>query len=75
MAHGEGLAGQHTVGHDGLEELLLPMSYSKNKSFGGMLQFNRRLNSKGRNMTLRADANYSDSHSNSLSMNTCISTN
>ena len=45
------------------------MSYSKNKSFGGMLQFNRRLNSKGRNMTLRADANYSDSHSNSLSMN------
>ncbi len=45
------------------------MSYSKNKSFGGMLQFNRRLNTKGRNVTLRADANYSDSQSNSLSMN------
>ena len=45
------------------------MSYSESKSFGGMLQFNRRLNTKGRNVTLRADANYSDSHSNSLSMN------
>lgn len=45
------------------------MSYSKNKSFGGMLQFNRRLNTKGRNVTLRADANYSDSQSNNLSMN------
>lgn len=45
------------------------MSYSKNKSFGAMLQFNRKLNSKGRNVTLRADANYSDSESNSLSMN------
>ncbi len=45
------------------------MSYSNNKSFGGMLQFNRRLNTKGRNVTLRADANYSDSQSNSLSMN------
>ena len=45
------------------------ISYSNSKNFGGMLQFNRRLNSKGRNVTLRADANYSDSHSNSLSMN------
>ena len=45
------------------------MSYSKNKNFGAMLQFNRKLNSKGRNVTLRADANYSDSKSNSLSMN------
>lgn len=45
------------------------MSYSKNKSFGGMLQFNRKLNTRGRNVTLRADANYSDSQSNSLSMN------
>ena len=45
------------------------MSYSKNKNFGAMLQFNRKLNSKGRNVTLRADANYSDSESNSLSMN------
>ena len=45
------------------------MSYSKNKSFGGMLQVNRKLNNKGRNVTLRADANYSDSQSNSLSMN------
>lgn len=45
------------------------ISYSDNKSFGAMLQFNRRLNSKGRNVTLRADVDYNDGDSKSLSTN------
>ena len=43
------------------------MSYSRNKSLGAELQYNRRLNSRGRNVTLRADANYSDNDSKNLS--------
>lgn len=45
------------------------ISYSKSNSVGAMLQLNRKLNSKGRNITVRADANYSDSKSNSFSTN------
>jgi hypothetical protein len=45
------------------------INYSDNKSFGAMLQFNRRLNSKGRNVTLRADVDYNDGDSKSLSTN------
>lgn len=45
------------------------ISYSKSTSVGGMLQLNRKLNAKGRNVTLRADANYSDTQSKNLSMN------
>lgn len=45
------------------------ISYSDNKSFGAMLQFNRRLNSKGRNVTLRADVDYNDGDSKGLSTN------
>ena len=45
------------------------ISYSESKSVGGMLMFNRRLNSKGRNVTLRLRGNYGDSESNSLSTN------
>lgn len=45
------------------------ISYSKTNSFGAMLQLNRKLNSKGRNVTLRGDVSYSDSKSNSLSVN------
>ncbi len=44
------------------------LSYGKNKSVGGMLQYNRKLGSKGRNLTLRADANFSQSDNNSLSI-------
>lgn len=45
------------------------ITYSKTTSVGGMLQYNRKLNSKGRNVTLRADASYSDSQSKNLSTN------
>lgn len=45
------------------------ISYSKSNSAGAMLQVNRKLNSKGRNVTMRADVNYSDSESNTFSTN------
>lgn len=45
------------------------MTYSSNKSLGAMLQLNRRLNAKGRNVTLRADIDYSDGDGKSLSTN------
>lgn len=45
------------------------VSYSESKSVGAMLQFNRRLNSMGRNVTLRGDISYSDGKSKSLSIN------
>ena len=45
------------------------ISFSDSKSVKGMVQFNRRLNSMGRNFTLRADASYSRSDSKSLSLN------
>lgn len=45
------------------------ISYSENKNINGMLQFNRRLNSMGRNFTLRVDGKYSKSDSESLSIN------
>ena len=43
------------------------ISYSDSKTVGGMLQINRKLNSKGRNATLRADVSYGESGSKSLS--------
>jgi len=43
------------------------LSYSENKRFGGSLQYNRKLNSSGRNLTLRAEASYNESKSKSLS--------
>ncbi len=49
------------------------MSYSRNKSLGAELQYNRRLNSRGRNITLRADANYSDTIARPSPLATCIS--
>lgn len=45
------------------------LSYSRSKSAGAMVQFNRKFGSKGRNATLRADVDYSDSDSKSLSTN------
>ena len=44
------------------------ISYSDSKSVKGMLQYNRRLNSMGRNFTLRVDASYNQSDSKSLSL-------
>ena len=43
------------------------IGYSENKRFGGMLQLNRKLNSMGRNVTLRADYNYNDTKNKNLS--------
>lgn len=45
------------------------ISYSRSNNVGAMLQLNRKLNSKGRNVTLRGDVNYTDSKSNTLSTN------
>ena len=43
------------------------ISYSDSKRFGGMLQVNRKLGSKGRNVTLRAEATYNEGDSKNLS--------
>ena len=43
------------------------MSYSTNGNFSGELQANRKLNEKGRNITLRISGNYSDGKSKQLS--------
>jgi len=43
------------------------LNYSDNKRFGGMLQYNRRLGNKGRNVTLRAEGSYNETNSRSLS--------
>lgn len=44
------------------------LSYSENNNVRGMLQFNRKFGSKGRNLTLRLNANYSDGQSMSSSI-------
>lgn len=44
-------------------------TYSDSKNLGGMLQINRKLNTKGRNVTLRTEANYSDGDSKNLATN------
>lgn len=44
------------------------LSYSENNSVNGMLQINRRMNNRGRNITLRFDGGYSDGESLSSSM-------
>jgi hypothetical protein len=45
------------------------ISYSKTNNVKGMLQYNRKLNNMGRNFTLRADASYGKTDSESLSTN------
>ena len=45
------------------------LSYSDSKNVGGWLQLNRRLNSSGRNITLRLGGNYSEGISKSMSNN------
>ena len=44
------------------------LSYGKSNSLNGMLQYNRKLNNRGRNITLRVDGNYSDNDNTSLSI-------
>lgn len=44
------------------------LSYSDNNNMKGMLQYNRKLNSQGRNITFRADAKYTDKDSKSISL-------
>ena len=44
------------------------LSNSKNNNIRGMLQLNRKLNNKGRNVTLRVDAKYTDKDSKSISL-------
>ncbi len=45
------------------------ISYSDSKNVGGMLQFNRKLNTSGRNITVQLNGNYSKGDSKSLSNN------
>ena len=42
------------------------VSYSDSKNLGGMLQFNRKLNSKGRNLTIQVNGNWSEGTSKSI---------
>ena len=45
------------------------ITYSDNNNINGMLQINRKLGNKGRNITLRMDAKYTDKDSKSISLN------
>ena len=45
------------------------ITYSDNNNVRGMLQVNRKLCNKGRNITLRVDARYTDKDSKSISLN------
>ena len=45
------------------------ITYSDNNNINGMLQVNRKLGNKGRNMTFRVDAKYTDKDSKSISLN------
>ncbi len=44
------------------------LNNSKNNNISGMLQLNRKLNNKGRNVTLRMDAKYTDKDNKSISL-------
>jgi len=45
------------------------ISYNESKNFNASLQYNRKLNSTGRNITVRMQGSYSDTESNSLQIN------
>ena len=45
------------------------ITYSDNNNINGMLQVNRKLGNKGRNVTFRVDAKYTDKDSKSISLN------
>ncbi|MBR2102307.1 MAG: outer membrane beta-barrel protein [Prevotella sp.] len=48
------------------------ISYSENNNYSAMLQLNRRLSDKGRNITLRGDFSYGDTESKNLSTSEAI---
>ena len=45
------------------------IGYNESQRVGSMIQYNRKLNNSGRNVTLRADGSYSKGESNNLSTN------
>ena len=45
------------------------ITYSDNNNINGMLQINRKVGNKGRNITFRVDAKYTDKDSKSISLN------
>ena len=51
------------------KQLSQGISYSENNNVRGMLQVNRKLGNKGRNITFRVDAKYTDKDSKSISLN------
>ena len=51
------------------KQLSQGISYSENNNVRGMLQINRKLGNKGRNITFRMDAKYTDKDSKSISLN------
>ena len=58
------LIGQGLVQNDRTQK---SVSYSDSKNLNGMLQFNRRLNNSGRNITLQLNGGWSDGDSKSIS--------
>ncbi len=50
-------------------QLTQGINYSDSKNLSGMLQLNRRLNNKGRNLTLRFDAGWSDGDNKAITNN------
>ena len=51
------------------KQLSQGISYSDKNNINGMLQINRKLGNKGRNITFRMDAKYTDKDSKSISLN------
>ena len=51
------------------KQLSQGISYSDKNNINGMLQINRKLGNKGRNITFRVDAKYTDKDSKSISLN------
>ena len=63
----EGLSEMNSLGLAVNNQKSSSITYSDSKNVGGMLQVNRRLSNNGRNITLKASANYSESTSKNLS--------
>ncbi len=65
---GDALAKMYAIDSLVNKQETMNLSYSDSKSFKGMLQFNRRLSSTGRNVTLRVDGSYGRTDDKSLSL-------
>ncbi len=63
----ESLSALNTLGFLINKQRNTTLSYGDSKTLGGMLQINRRLASNGRNITLRTNADYSDTTSKTFS--------